>query len=589
MIAQAGIPCKWANDSQRFLLEHFDTIKKSPSHIYHSALPFCPSSSWLHRCYSAEFSQEVKVARGLPTGWGKCSRTVSFDSYTGRLSYWNNTIAAGYEDWDIIILDAVTGSQTATLSSHTDSVGCIVFSSDGRSLVSGSDDRTVKLWDVQTGGVVKTFSGHTDWISSVSISADSATVASASGDGSIRLWGSQMGECYCVIKQGGEIDYVQFSPTDPQYFLSVCDDKIWQWNINGLQAGPTYDGHCVAFSPDGTQFVVCNKESVTVQSSSSGVMITELHMGNDAIPKICCFSPDGKLVAVSDQNFIHIWDVTSSDPHLIESFHRGVGIISTLLFSSPSSLISVIQHKFIQLWQIGSPSMDLAERDPESTSLISAGGKLIALQAKDGMIITSEMEALKVWDTSTNLCKTSFQIPPREVSYAPSPEHAQMINGRLIFTWYEDKTISLWDVEEGELLWTVNVHSDVYDIKISQDGSRVFCLFEEFLQALSAETGKVLGQVKVKDRQFRFGYLSVDGFVVWVCYYNSEYQGWSFGISDPSPVRLLDVFPYQCYLNSSLRWDSSLYGIKNEATGKVAFLVPEKYGYVLMYNGMNTA
>ena len=34
---QMGLPCKWINDRQSFLLEHFDTIQNSPSQIYHSA------------------------------------------------------------------------------------------------------------------------------------------------------------------------------------------------------------------------------------------------------------------------------------------------------------------------------------------------------------------------------------------------------------------------------------------------------------------------------------------------------------------------------------------------------------------------
>jgi len=65
MLIQAEVPCKWINDSQRFLLEHFDVIQDSPSHIYHSALPLCPVSSWLHDCYSAELSQEVKVVKDM--------------------------------------------------------------------------------------------------------------------------------------------------------------------------------------------------------------------------------------------------------------------------------------------------------------------------------------------------------------------------------------------------------------------------------------------------------------------------------------------------------------------------------------------
>ena len=166
-VIQARVSCKWTNDSQRFLLEHFDTIHGSPSHIYHSALPFSPSSSWLYECYSAQLSQEVKVVKGLPAGWGTCSRTVSLSGGALDLSYWNNTVAVGSGPGDIIILDIITGSQTAVLSGHTDRVNSLTFSSDGKSLVSGSHDTTVKFWDVQTGGVVKTFHGHTGRVWSV--------------------------------------------------------------------------------------------------------------------------------------------------------------------------------------------------------------------------------------------------------------------------------------------------------------------------------------------------------------------------------------------------------------------------------------
>jgi WD40 repeat protein len=551
MISQAGIPCNWANDGQRFLLDHFDTIKKSPSYIYCSALPFCPSSSWLSNCYSAEFLQEVKVVQGVLAGWGKCSRTVSFDELIGCLSCWNNTTAVGFYDSNIIILDTITGSQTATFSGHKDVVNCLVFSSDGKSLVSGSNDKTVKLWDMQTGGVVKTFSGHTSYVQSVSISADFATIASGTFDQSICLWSIHTEKCYCVIKQESAVWHVRFSPTDPQHLLSVCDKKVWRWNTNGDQAGPTYDGSDIAFSPDGTQFVVCNKESVMVQNSSSGVTVTKLHMANGVNPWNCCFSPDGKLIAVSDRDLSYVWDITGSDPHLIETFHEHVGVIFNCAFSSPSSLISAT-HRLVRFWQIGSSSKDLAGTDPRSTSLTSVDGKVITLQAKDGITITSEQEVLKVWDTTTSLCKASFQIPPTKYYV----EHAQLVNGKLIFAWSQgnvlgarDQSINLWDVEEGKLLWAVDGHGYLHDIKISQNGARVFCLFEDSLQALSAETGKVMGQVKVKagDKS-----LTVEGSWAWVHYTNSEHQGWNFGNSDAPPVQLLGVFPYQCPLNSTL-------------------------------------
>jgi len=172
MMLQAGTVSKWTNDSQQFLLEHFDTIQNSPSHIYHSALPLSPSSSWLQKCYSAELQSPVKVVKGLPAEWGACSCTVWLNSSLRSLSCHNNTIAVGSEHGDIITLNEITGSQTSVLSGHTKRVISLMFLPNGTSLVSASADYTVKLWDVQTGGVVKTFSGHTDAVWSVSISAD---------------------------------------------------------------------------------------------------------------------------------------------------------------------------------------------------------------------------------------------------------------------------------------------------------------------------------------------------------------------------------------------------------------------------------
>ena len=132
IIIQAGVLCKWTNDTQRFLLEHFDAIHDSPSQIYYFALPFSPSTSWLQKCYSAELPNGVKVVRGLPLGWGTCSRTVSLNVEPQTISCWNNTVAVCLQSSSIIILNAVTGSQTAVFSGHTSIVTSSTFSQVSR-------------------------------------------------------------------------------------------------------------------------------------------------------------------------------------------------------------------------------------------------------------------------------------------------------------------------------------------------------------------------------------------------------------------------------------------------------------------------
>ena len=219
-------------------MDWFDAICDSPSQVYHLALPFCPSSSWLRDSYATELLQEVKVVKGLQPEWGTCSRTVELDHYPQVLTCWKDTIVVGSESGDIITLDRVTGSQTATLSGHTDYVRSLAFSPDGTSLASGSDDKTIKLWDVQTGGVSKTFHGHTGWVHSISISADATMIASGSNDKTIRLWVICTEECHSVIEQQDWVFDVRFSPNDPQHLMSVSGGKVWQWNVNNHQINP---------------------------------------------------------------------------------------------------------------------------------------------------------------------------------------------------------------------------------------------------------------------------------------------------------------------------------------------------------------
>lgn len=193
-------------------------ICDSPSQVYCFALSFCPSSSWLHKFYTMGV---VKVVKGISAEWGLCSRTVHMNTIPLSLTCWNNTIAVGLHSGRIILLDAITGSQLAVLSKHTNWVRSLTFSSNGRFIVSGSDDTNVILWDVQTGGMVKPFHGHTESVYSVSISLDHTTIASGSEDKTICLWDAKTGVCYCVIDRPQNIYSVSFSPKNPQLLISA--------------------------------------------------------------------------------------------------------------------------------------------------------------------------------------------------------------------------------------------------------------------------------------------------------------------------------------------------------------------------------
>jgi WD40 repeat protein len=574
-LIQAGVSCKWVNDSQRFLLEFFDTIHNSPSQIYHVALPCCPPSSWLRTSYSTELSGKVKVVKGLPIGWGLCSRAVTFDGFPLALACWKDTIAVGLRSGDIITLDGNTGSQVAVFSGHTDWVRSVTFSSDGTLLVSGSDDETLKLWDIQTGGVIKTFYGHTHYVFSVSISFNHTTIASGAHDNTLCLWDIQAGECCHIINQEEDVVYVSFSPTNSQHLISISGGVVHQWDIDGHQIEPTYQGSHAAFSLDGTHLVLCEGKVTTVQNFNSGAILAKLP--TDKVAESCCFSPNGRLVAVATGATAYVWDITGSDPHLIETFTGHTDTISSLTFSSSSSLISASKDKLVKFWQIGTSSTELVASDPESTQPVSASVESVSLQAENGIAISGDYDGVvRTWDISTGLCKESLQTPAKGTGW----KDAQMIDGRLIFVWYQDKKIHIWDTKKGELLQVVEAdQTGVRDLKISGDGSKVFLLAGRFIKAWSLRTGEAVGEVELEDKSYQ-GLFRAGGSRICLCFPNSSTQEWDFGISGSPPIPLPSTSPERSclgFIGGGSWWYKGLSQIKDTTTGKVVFPLAGRY------------
>lgn len=343
----------------------------------------------------------------------------------------------------------------------------------------------------------------------------------------------------------------------------MSGNNIQQWDINGCKISPTHNGSYVTFSSDGTKFASCHEAAVIVQNSDSGATVTKFYIANDGV-NYCCFSPDNSLIAVAGYCAIYVWDITNLEPHIVETFVGYPRDITSLAFSSSSSLISSCHDKSVKFWQIAISFTNPAISDPKSTPLALVPIVSITLQGKDGVVISGDMNGMvRVWDIITGLCKISLQTPVRD------HKDVKFVNNRLILVWQVGEELYIQSKEEGKDLEPVKTPlEDVEDIRISGDGSNIFCLHYQSIQALSIEKGQVVGKVEVGPSHSK-RWLTVDGSRVWIHPSTLYPQGWDFGICGLFPTPLPNML--LPHLKDTKPWDFHQPRIKDKVTGKVIF------------------
>ena len=74
-----------------------------------------------------------------------------------------------------------------TLTKHTENIKDIIFTPDGKLLLSCSTDGTVKLWHIKTGKVVRTFRTYQSRFTSMTFSPKGNLIAADGGE-KISMW-----------------------------------------------------------------------------------------------------------------------------------------------------------------------------------------------------------------------------------------------------------------------------------------------------------------------------------------------------------------------------------------------------------------
>jgi small GTP-binding protein len=274
-------------------------------------------------------------------------------------------IASPSDDMTIRIWDAETKRLIRRLEGSKRAVISVSWSPDGRWLASGSLDNTVRLWDAESGNVLRTLKGHEGFVYNVSWAPDGGRIASGSGDNRVRLWDAKTGKLLRVLKGNANgIISVAWSPDGRLIASGAGVDAVGLWDGERGELLRMLEGHsdfvyCVAWSPDG-QMIASGGSDATVRiwEAETGRKLQVLEGHTESVRSVC-FSADGELLASkSDDGTVRIWQ-TDSWVEVAQLGESSMSKFGGLSFHPAEPILATLgedkkrkPHRFIRIWEL---------------------------------------------------------------------------------------------------------------------------------------------------------------------------------------------------------------------------------------------
>jgi WD40 repeat protein/serine/threonine protein kinase len=272
-------------------------------------------------------------------------------------------VLSGAYDGMVRVWDARTWQEISRIRAHKAPIGHdrgVAFFPDGQRIVTGSSDRTAKVWETATGKELFKLEGHTADVWSVATSPDGRWIATGGWDHTVRVWDAATGQQRHRFDVATQYVYsVAFSPDSRRIGSADMDGMVRLRDPDSGQELSSFRDTMkiwsLAFSRDGCRIVTGSHGLIAkVWDAASGEELLKLK-GHTAHIHAAVFSPDGRrIVTASADQTAKLWDARTGKELLTFKGHTG-WVFSAAFSPDGRRIVTAGGDRTIKVWEAATP------------------------------------------------------------------------------------------------------------------------------------------------------------------------------------------------------------------------------------------
>lgn len=389
------------------------------------------------------------------------------------------------------LYDTATGKEIRQMQPREGGICSIVFSPDGKMVVTGDGATHILLWNAYTGDLLGQLDGHVDWVTCLAFSPDGQYLASGSLDHTVRIWD---------VKKRKEIHQMDTHQAGYLTAQFLNDGKTLATWCNQGYPSWTREGAIIRFWDHASG----KKKKQLTWKHGPGA---PFWWGKPFI-----MSLDARHFALGEQTGkVHLKNlIDDKEVGVLE--HGGTDMIGFMQLSRDNQLLAVHTNrggaKSLHVWNMAEKKKLWFDNQPDGNrrSEFSADGKILSSlvtlkdhavlrfrMARTGKVLPQQVKLAGEWNwawspNSRLIASPGLVANPLVLHELASGQEVQILkgsppgvnslafspDGRVLAVGHVHGLICIWDLQAGKELGRFHGHrGDVMSLSFSPDGKEL--------------------------------------------------------------------------------------------------------------------